>query len=248
MKKKTQEINLIIKICRRNSPEDEAYWQEIPFSSQDPTVTVASALIQMNGNPDLVDVRGQKVGRIAWECSCLQKKCGACAMVINGQPGLACDSFLRNYQKKGQVVLEPLKKFPLVRDLLVDRSILYENLRTLRLWLQEEVRVADKDNEVTYQASRCLQCGCCLEVCPNFAPGGDFYGAPGFVVSSRLLPNLSGPELDRLKKDYLDHEYAGCGKSLACAKICPAGIPTEELLVNSNAIALSKRIAKGRKK
>ena len=69
---------------------------------------------------EILDIDGIPVGEIAWECSCLQKKCGACAMRINGVPRLACDTKIGDLKSK-TVTLEPLKKFPVVRDLIVDR-------------------------------------------------------------------------------------------------------------------------------
>lgn len=227
-----------IDILRRRPGENEAHWQGFQYDPADDTETVATALIRLNEQTD---------DPIRWECSCLQKKCGACAMVINGRPGLACDARLTDY-KKG-VRLEPLRKFPVVADLIVNRSVLYENLRAMRLWLETEADMHQKAAEMGYEASMCLQCGCCLDVCPNFAPDGDFFGMAAAVPVTRLLAELPKEENTALVKAYREHVYAGCGKSLACRSICPAGIDIDELLVNSNAVAVWKRIlkSKGRK-
>ncbi len=231
-------LSVELSILRRSSPEEKPYWQTIRYETRDLGTTVASALLAINEAGDYKDIEGNTVTEIGWECSCLQKKCGACAMVINGRPGLACESFLRTFAKKGKVKLEPLHKFPIISDLIVDRSILFENLKKMQLWGDAPASYTDKTANQAYEASRCLQCGCCLEACPNFAPGESFFGASGFVPANRLLNSLSGDEQERIREQYMKHGYSGCGKSLACASVCPAKIPIEKLLINSNKAVL----------
>ncbi len=236
-----EKIEIRLDILRRQDSHEKPYWQSIFYETEDLNATVASALTEINQNKNIVDIEGKTVGPIRWECSCLQKKCGACAMIIDGQPKLACNSFLRNYKNRKKIIIEPLRKFPVIADLIVDRSILFENLKRMKLWAEGEVQIQEKNTEIVYEASRCLQCGCCLEVCPNFYPGGSFFGAAGFVPTARLLSSLSPEEQRRMKEAYLKHEYEGCGKSLACAKICPAEISVEKLLVNLNASVFRRK-------
>lgn len=225
-------------ILRKESPEISAHWQTIAFDA-DETMTIASVLTALNQIPDLKDIEGNPVKLpIRWESSCLQKKCGACAMVINGKPSLACDVRISALMKCNEIKIEPLRKFPIVADLIVDRSILFENLKALKLWFDE---ITDTEGEIAYEASRCLQCGCCLEVCPNFYAGGEFFGMSAFVPISRILTNLPESQKKEICYDYKKHLYEGCGKSLACRNICPAGIDIDRLLVNSNAVAVWKR-------
>ena len=237
MQEGTKEI--IFHILRRESANSPSYWQKIPYLCRDESETVAFALEKINQDPDYLDLNGKKVGTIRWQRSCLQKKCGACAMVINNRPSLACDTFLREARKRnGVIVVEPLRKFPVIGDLLVDRSILFENLRTMQLWMKDGSTVKKEDRGEAYEASRCLQCGCCLEVCPNFMTGGEFFGAASFVPTTRLITELPKGEREELSALYRRHAYDGCGKALSCKKVCPAGIDTAHMLVQSNALAV----------
>lgn len=228
-----------IDILRRVSGASEPYMQSFSYEPEDAAETVATALTRLNERSDLRDMDGAPASPIRWECSCLQKKCGACAMVINGRPGLACDARLSAYRKA--IRLEPLRKFPVVSDLIVDRSVLYENLRAMRLWFEDAAALSDRAVEIGYEASRCLQCGCCLDVCPNFYPGGEFVGMAAAVPATRLLAELPASQREEAAKLYRDRVYDGCGKSLACRNICPAGIGIDDMLVNSNAVAVWKR-------
>ena len=214
--------------------------QTIVFETEKENCTVANALTEINESPDIRDIEGKPVKPVRWECSCLQKKCGACAMRINGVPRLACDTYLRDF-KKPEILLEPLKKFPLVEDLVVDRSILQENLKIIGVWLRGIADIPEGLYEMAYEASRCLQCGCCLEVCPNYYVGGSFTGTAGLLPTAKLLSSLPEDQKQEIRKVYRKHFYEGCGKSLACRNICPAGIDVDHLLVNSNAMAVFKR-------
>lgn len=225
-------MNFTFHVLRRKNASESPRWEMIPFQTENENETVATALTKINETAK---------EPIRWECSCLQKKCGACAMVINGRPQLACDTFLKAWRKKGEITLEPLHKFPVVADLIVDRSILQENLKTLGVWAEAEVSVQGEKRETAYQASRCLQCGCCLEICPNVCPGGAFFGGAAFVPAARLMEPLKGDQKKELARHYREHVYEGCGKSLACADICPAGIDLQHLLTHANASAVWKK-------
>ena len=235
-------MEVIIEIKRQEDANSSPYFQSIRLTLEKENLTVASLLREINANPDIKDTEGGPVPYISWECSCLQKKCGACAILINGRPRLACDTFIRDYMKKDRLTLAPLSKFPIIKDLIVDRSILYNNLRGIKNYLEEEVRLTDKNTDTAYEASRCLMCGCCLEVCPNFYVGGDFFGAASFVPATRLM-TASDSDGER-KKEYRKYIYSGCGKSLACKDICPAGIDMDKLLSKSNEVAVWKSFFK----
>lgn len=235
-------MELLFEILRRDSGQEKSYWEQYSYVPAAENETVATALTRLNETLE---------HPIRWSCSCLQKKCGACAMVINGHPALACDTFLSKAvkkgktkaAKKGKIRLEPLHKFPVIADLMVDRSVMFENLKTMEVWGQQDkdMAVTDRGSDTVYEASRCLQCGCCLEVCPNFCPEDTFFGAAAFVPTARLLASLPGSQREQLTKNYQAHAYEGCGKSLACQAVCPAKIPIEQLMSRSNAAAVWRR-------
>ena len=240
-------MRFTVELLRHPAGSSESFWQEINYKTEDEMETVERMLTRINmlSEQGLKDTSGNDVGYIFWECNCLQKKCGACAMVINGYPSLACDTRIKKFEKRGRITVEPLRKFPVVADFIVDRSILFENLKTMRVWYENAVDIPGEKARDAYESSRCMQCGLCLEVCPNFAPGDDFFGAAAFVPTSRLITTLEEKDREELAKSYVKHIYSGCGKSLACAKICPAGIRIDRLLSSSNLISVWKRGRRG---
>lgn len=226
----------VLKILRRESGEAKPYFESFVFESEDEGATVGTALMQISQNTDLT-----------WEHSCLQKKCGACAMIIDGKPALACDTRLSDCSRE-TVVVEPLRKFPVVRDLLVDRSAMTGKLMEMRAYptvvktesgeeslSAGKIRQMQRDDETAFEASRCIQCGLCLEVCPNYYREGVFSGMSGMAPMARLL---AAAKTDSNQAAYRKYVYEGCGKSLACRDVCPAGIDMDRLLSRSNREAL----------
>lgn len=95
-------------------------------------------------------------------------------MIINGKPSLACNTFLRDI-KGEELILEPLSKFPVIADLVVDRSIIEENLKRAQVYLGELGEIDKNIYSLQYSAAKCLKCGLCLEVCPNYIAGENFF-------------------------------------------------------------------------
>lgn len=222
---------MIVKIKRQSSPAAAPYWQS--FSYNGPMhVTVSAVLDAINYTDDMIDTEGKSATRVRWECSCLQSVCGGCAMVINGVPALACNTFVDEVATD-DLVLEPLSKFPVVADLMVDRSIIYENLNKAKAYLESDIVSSAKSHEHQYSVAKCLKCGLCLEVCPNYHPGGSFFGAV-FANESYLITSQSAEKPTALVKEYNTHFGAGCSKALSCQTVCPAGIETITSIMKMN--------------
>ena len=212
-----------VKILRQASPATEPYWQEFRYEYNG-NQTVAGMLDELNYKDDLVDINGDPAPRIGWECSCLQGVCGSCAMVINGIPALACDTFLKDLKGK-EVTIRPLSKFPVVHDLVVDRSSIHENLKQDNAYIGEYRASEDRDLDHQYIAARCLKCGLCLEVCPNYTTGKNFFGA-AFANDCYLISSRNSGKAKEIRKVYAEHFGKSCSKALSCMKVCPVGIPT----------------------
>ena len=222
---------MIIKIKRQHSQNDAPYWQS--FSYDGPRhVSVSAVLDALNYTDDLYDIEGNPAERIRWECGCLQAMCGGCAMVINGTPALACNTFLDGI-KGDTLLLEPLSKFPTVADLIVDRSVIYDNLLEARAFLESLPVIDPKQHAQQYSVAKCLKCGLCLEVCPNYRPGTDFFGAT-FANDSYLLASQAGEKGSAIVGEYKKHFGAGCSKALSCESVCPMGIETLTSILRMN--------------
>ena len=219
-----------VKILRKRPTEDRQYWEEFKYEGTT-DITVAGMLDVLNYKDDITNSAGDIVPRIAWECSCLQGMCGGCAMVINGRPALACETFARDLGD--EISIRPLSKFYVINDLVVDRGIIHENAMRVNAFIREYRPSDPSEHEHQYLAAKCLKCGLCLEICPNYMKGERFYGAL-FANDCYLIASRSSVYNKDIKKDYDKHFAAGCSKSLACVDVCPMKIPTLSSMAKMN--------------
>jgi succinate dehydrogenase / fumarate reductase iron-sulfur subunit len=222
---------MLVRVKRQKGPNENSYWQCFEYNGS-VDVTVVTVINHINNSNEIYDIEGKAVERISWECSCLQGICGGCAMIINGKPALACDTFLKDL-KCDELILEPLSKFPVVRDLMVDRSIIHRNLNQVNLYLKDSAEVLGKDRPQRYSISKCLKCGLCLEVCPNYQYGKDFFGGV-FANDAYLIYSAQAKGKDEVIKTYNEHFVSNCSKALSCQSICPAKIETLTSILRMN--------------
>lgn len=210
-----------VRVLRQQTPASEPRWESFEYDGPQDN-SVAGVLDYLNYNDDIVDSDGRRTTRIGWECSCLQGICGACAMVINGKPALACETFVRDLRGK-DIEIRPLQKFPVIHDLVVDRSSIHENLKQANVCIGEYQLSADGDHGQQYTAAKCLKCGLCLEVCPNYVNGRTFFGA-AFANDCYLVASRNRSRAKHIAAIYADHFGKDCSKALACMEVCPMKI------------------------
>jgi succinate dehydrogenase / fumarate reductase iron-sulfur subunit len=131
--------------------------------------------------------------------------------------------------------VEPLSKFPLVRDLTVDRAVLFENLKRVKAWvpidgtydLGSGPRVSMQKQEEAYPLSNCISCTCCMEVCPQFNDKTGFVGAAAISQVALFNDHPTGAMLkeDRLHALMGDGGIHECGYAQNCVEACPKEIP-----------------------
>ena len=228
-----------LKVKRQDSPKDAPYWQEfkVPYR---PNMNVIAALMEIQKNP--VDAEGKQVNPVVWECNCLEEVCGACTMLINGKARQACSALIDQLEQP--IVLAPLTKFPVVRDLMINRQIMFENLKKVKAWVNVDgtfplgagPRIPRKVQEWAYELSKCMTCGCCMEACPNVNEKAPFIG-PAAISQVRLFnvhPNGEMNKEERLEALMGEGGIADCGNSQNCVRACPKEIPLTTSIADMN--------------
>ena len=222
---------MIVRIKRQNGPNEQPFWQTFEYNGNH-NATVVTVLNELNYTDDLYDIDGLPSKRIRWECSCIQGVCGGCAMIINNKPSLACNTFLKDL-KCNELVLEPLTKFPVIADLMVDRSIIHQNLNKAKNYINDRTKILSKDYPQIYSIAKCLKCGLCLEVCPNYKSNSEFFGAV-FANDVYLAYKNKLNDSNELIKLYKEHFASSCSKALSCQSVCPAKIETLTSILRMN--------------
>ena len=226
------EDNKMIKfiITRQDDPDGKPYDEEfeIPYREN---MNVISALMEIRRNP--VNAKGEKTTPVFWEMGCLDEVCGACSMVINGTPQQSCTALVDQLEQP--IKLEPMTTFPVVRDLAVDRSRMFDSLKKVKAWVPIDgtydlgpgPRMAESKRQWAYELSKCMTCGVCLEACPNVNDRNDFIG-PAPLSQVRLFnahPTGEMHKAERMDALLTEGGLQDCGNSQNCVKVCPKGIP-----------------------
>ncbi|MBN9684809.1 MULTISPECIES: succinate dehydrogenase iron-sulfur subunit [unclassified Corallococcus] len=221
---------IAFRIWRQDDPNKPGHFEEfkVPYTKG---ANVISCLMEIQRNP--VTVEGKKVAPVVWDSACLEEVCGSCAMNINGRVRMACSALVDKLQQP--ITLEPMKKFPVVRDLTVDRDRMFESLKRVKGWVPVDgtynlgpgPRQSQKDQSVMYVLSTCITCGSCLEACPQVTLDNDFIGAA--PISQARLFNMH--PTGKLNAEERTRALMGpggiqdCGKAQNCVKVCPKEIP-----------------------
>jgi succinate dehydrogenase / fumarate reductase iron-sulfur subunit len=244
-----------VKVLRCEAPGKGSRWETFQVTVERGS-NVISMLQQIAANPVTTD--GQKSTPVVWDSGCLEEVCGACTMVINGKVRQSCSCLVDDYApaEGDTITLEPMSKFPVVRDLWVDRSRLFDGLKRVRAWVPIDGTYAlgpgptegPEDSERRYVMSTCMSCGCCLEACPQYNVEPDakewptsFIGAHAINQARLFNEHETGK---RLKSERLDALMGpggvnDCGNAQNCVKVCPKLIPlTESIAVIGRSVTI----------
>src|SRR6201981_3659648 len=223
----------IVRIKRQQRPDEAVRWEEYELRYR-PHMNVIQCLRDIAEKPFTRE--GKEPTPVSYDAICLEEFCGAGAMLINGEPRQACSALVDKLAKP--IRLEPLTKFPLVRDLVVDRDFMFESLKRTKCWipidgtyaLGEGPRMSPATQEVGYPLSRCITCGNCLEICPRVNEHSQFVGA-AIVSQVRLFnmhPTGAMHAAGRLEALMGPGGVQDCANSQNCVKACPKNIPQTE--------------------
>jgi succinate dehydrogenase / fumarate reductase iron-sulfur subunit len=216
------------------------YWEEFELPLT-PSINVTSALLEIQKNP--VTREGKRVEPVVWEQGCLEEVCGSCSMLINSFPRQACSALIEQIleeTKNSVIQLAPFKKFPLVRDLIVDRSIMFDNLKKIHGWVEADgtfeqgfgPKISQETQEMMYAYSQCMTCGCCVEACPQVNAHSKFVG-PQIMAQVQLFNANPTGKRQKEKRLHVMMEEGGigdCGNAQNCVKVCPKKIPLTDAI------------------
>ncbi len=214
------------------------YWEEFELPLK-PYYNITSALMDIQKSP--INKKGEKVTPVAWEQGCLEEVCGSCSLLINGKPRQGCTALIDQIIRetgRSIIAIAPFTKFPLVKDLVVNRDSMFENLKKVRAWVDADdsfdrgfgPKVSPKIQETLYILSTCMTCGCCTEACPQVNAHSKFMG-PAPISQVRLFnahPTGKLQSAERLRPLMQEGGLSDCGNAQNCARVCPKNIPLTE--------------------
>ncbi len=248
------------RVKRCDGPGKPVRWETFAVKPE-AGANIISCLQQIAASPVTVD--GQKTTPVAWDSGCLEEVCGACTMVINGKVRQSCSCLIDEYapNEGDEITLEPMSKFPVVRDLWVDRARLFDALKRVKAWVPIDgtyslgagPRETAEQSESRYVMSTCMSCGCCLEACPQYQIEENpekwptsFIGAHAMNQARLFNEHATGAVLKGARLDTLMGEGGvnDCGNAQNCVQVCPKHIPLTESIATIGRSVTIHAIAK----
>ena len=228
-----EESKFVLRVYRGVS--EKQFWEEFELHLTD-GLNVISALMEIQKNP--ITKEGKKVEPIVWDMACLEEVCGSCSMIINKIPRQACTALIENLIKESGsrvITLAPFSKFPVIRDLVINRDSMFESLKKIKAWVPVEEfhspefgpKISPIKQEAMYIESTCITCGCCLEACPQISKNSEFIGPAAINQVKLFNANPVGSVLksDRLQVLMGNGGISQCGNAQNCVAVCPKKIP-----------------------
>lgn len=167
--------SFVVRVLRQDGPGQPSYWERHEVEHE-PDMNITSVLQRIAAQAQTAE--GQQVAPVAYESNCLEEVCGSCTMVINGHVRQACSALVDRLlaEQPNEIELRPMTKFPVIRDLLVNRARLFRALQKVNAWIPVDgyydagpgPRVSPAEQQVAYPLSECMSCGCCVDACPQY--------------------------------------------------------------------------------
>jgi fumarate reductase iron-sulfur subunit len=172
-------------------------------------------------------------GTLSYRWSCRMGICGSCGMIVNGEPRLACATFLTDCGP-GPIRIEPLHHFPVIRDLVVEISDFMRKLPEVKPWLIRQDAVAEPQAELPQtpaeleqyqQYSMCINCMLCYSACPVAGLEDGFLGPAAIALAQRYnLDSRDDGARERLEVLSTPEGVWGCTFVGECSTACPKGV------------------------
>lgn len=228
-----EERTIKIEVLRYRPEKDS---EPVPETFEVPFTDDMSVLQGVQYIKDYLD------GSLSFRWSCRMAICGSCGMMLNGEPKLACSTFLRDYYP-GPLKVEALKHFPIEKDLVIDASSFIEKLEGITPYIvpAEEKSVDEGEylqtpaQKAQYdQFSACINCMLCYAACPQNGLKPDYTGPGVIALIQRYNADSRDAATDK-RMEILNSEDGVWGCTLVgyCSEVCPKDVdPAKAINMN----------------
>jgi len=211
---------------------------------RDYTTPVTEGMVVLDA---IHQIQAEQAGDLAVRWNCKAGKCGSCSAEINGMPRLMCMTRLNQIPLDKPVTVEPMKTFPLIRDLVTDVSWNFEVKKTIKKFKPRKPdapdgswRMSQADADRPQEFRKCIECFLCQDVCHvlrDHHMHGEFIGPRFLIYAANMEMNPLDTE-DRVPDLKDKHGIGLCNITKCCTKVCPEGI----LITDNGIIPLKERV------
>jgi succinate dehydrogenase / fumarate reductase, iron-sulfur subunit len=209
--------------------------------------------VEAEPNERLLDclnkIRWTQDSTLSFRMSCAHGICGSDGLTINGTAALACQKLVRDYDYSKEILIEPLRYFEVVRDLIVDLKPFYERMKLINPQPQtplnpptaagadaEKERVQSIEERSRFDDTlKCVLCGCCYGACPVMVEQDQEFIGPAAILRAQryIFDSRTSNAAERLAVLEKPHGVWGCKSYYLCTVVCPKHIKVTEAIVKT---------------
>ena len=219
-------MKLKLKVYRFNPETDRESYYDFFSVEVNPTDRILDCLNR---------IRWEQDSSLAYRMSCAHGICGSDAVSINGLPALACQKLVKDYDGTKELLIEPLKYFPIIKDLTVDMEPFFKRIKEINPNTspkpldpstdKERLQTAEERSRID-DAVKCILCGCCVGACPVMLEQEPRFIGPAAILRAQkyIFDSRSTDTVERMQ--ILEKPYGiwGCKSYYMCTMVCPKGI------------------------
>jgi succinate dehydrogenase / fumarate reductase iron-sulfur subunit len=219
------------------------------------TISVTSGMTVLDA---LHEIKTHQDGSLTYRRSCRHAICGSCAMNVNGKNTIVCNVPLtKNLDGKGIITIRPLPYLPIIKDLVVDRTVFWQQYLRIKPWLipleeapEKEFRMSQEEVDALNNAEQCIMCGACYSACPVVGSSKKYIGPHALLKCFlRVLDPRDAGVAERLAVVGTDEGVFRCHTVFNCIDACPKGLdPTKAIETLRGLASKRKAYEKAKKK
>lgn len=235
-------MNVTLKIFRFDPAKDSEPHYDMFIIDAEPNERLLECLNR---------VRWQKDSSLSFRMSCAHGICGSDGLTINGQASLACQKLVKDYDYTKEIIIEPLKYFEVLKDLIVDLEPFYKRIKTINPQNNQEPIVGQQEKErlQTQQersafddALKCILCACCYSACPVMNEQDQEFIGPAAILREQryVFDSRTKDVTERLDIMQEPHGIWGCKSYYMCTVVCPKKIKVTDAILRTKKKIISE--------
>ena len=187
-------------------------------------------------------IRWQQDPTLAFRMSCAHGICGSDGLTINSQSALACQKLVKDYDYAREILVEPLRYFCVVKDLIVDLKPFFERIKSITPQTtpatvnSEKERVQSPEERSRFDdALKCILCGCCYGACPVMTEQDEDFVGPAAVLREQryIYDSRTADAKERLEILKKPHGIWACKSYFMCTVVCPKNIKVTKAILRT---------------
>ena len=196
-------------------------------------------------------IRWTQDSSLSFRMSCAHGICGSDGLTINGQSSLACQKLVKDYDYQNEILIEPLKYFNVVKDLIVDLKPFFDSIKFITPeksksddYSEEKERIQSIQERAQFEDSiKCILCACCYGSCPVIVEQDQRFVGPAALLKAQryIFDSRTSNKNERLKILEKPHGIWGCKSYFLCTVVCPKNIKVTQAILKTKKRILQEK-------